>query len=933
MVSLFSTNDAPTFTIIGLDTSVLSGYYSAQVQARTLSSLPTAAQSSASRGPAVVTPWDNQGAEKTLVRRFNELRDQDDFIRLDSAAVLEAGANKDEKALFALYEGLSDLQALAQYAADEATPDALLARIHNQFQNGLAQVQDYISDVELDKLVLLFGEKANRVETGVSLGKDPREQVFQTVHVGDKTAPLVGVQGDEVFTINITAGSNSDDVIVDLSEIEGDVTITSLNSLINSKIAEFTTVDSNGENVSKYSTRFSVEEVAEERYALKVKLASLEELTFSAAVTEPALYVTGTHLDDGLDAVETGTLTKLGGLTGSNATQDFKQDIAGLTGEISEVPTNDDEDVVTDVPVGTTSAVATAVDSQGSVYVVGQSIGSFDREINTAEISDVFLTKYDASGNVVWNRLLGAADQAEAYAVAVDNDDNVLIAGHVNSEIEDADLYTGQDSFVAKYDGLGTELWVQQLDSVASDQAASLAVDSNGDVIVVGQTSGIISSSLTSAGGKDAYALRLSGSDGSVLASSQFGAANDDIARATALASDGHVLVASEEDGRAVLRKLDAADLSSTLWSVDLGDLNGGRISGLAVEGGNVYLAGVTGNSSLSGGGSVVNAASGGDDGFVTRISDNGGSGAADWTHFLGSNDTDSIEAIIAQGGNVYVAGRTTGSLPGETLIGSSNGYAAKINGTTGSTDWIQQFGGVQGQNGSTGIAFSQNGSSILTTLGLPVGTVNYDQERTIVDQTTARAGDHFYISIDDRAPIKVTIREDDTYESLAARIDRLSLTKMEASKVFSAEGPTLKIEAKNGGEIRILAGDGGEDALAKLGLEPAKILPTEVLFKLDSESEGTDPDDLGGVFGLRLETNWGTRSKKEAEYVANQLDFALSTIQRAFRSLTFDPLKAQLLQQSRLQSGTISSYQASQLANYQSGLNNLLIGSGGVLV
>ena len=450
MVSLFSTNDAPTFTIIGLDTSVLSGYYSAQVQARTLSSLPTAAQSSASRGPAVVTPWDNQGAEKTLVRRFNELRDQDDFIRLDSAAVLEAGANKDEKALFALYEGLSDLQALAQYAADEATPDALLARIHNQFQNGLAQVQDYISDVELDKLVLLFGEKANRVETGVSLGKDPREQVFQTVHVGDKTAPLVGVQGDEVFTINITAGSNSDDVIVDLSEIEGDVTITSLNSLINSKIAEFTTVDSNGENVSKYSTRFSVEEVAEERYALKVKLASLEELTFSAAVTEPALYVTGTHLDDGLDAVETGTLTKLGGLTGSNATQDFKQDIAGLTGEISEVPTNDDEDVVTDVPVGTTSAVATAVDSQGSVYVVGQSIGSFDREINTAEISDVFLTKYDASGNVVWNRLLGAADQAEAYAVAVDNDDNVLIAGHVNSEIEDADLYTGQDSFVAK---------------------------------------------------------------------------------------------------------------------------------------------------------------------------------------------------------------------------------------------------------------------------------------------------------------------------------------------------------------------------------------------------------------------------------------------------------------------------------------------------
>ncbi|HEY8352455.1 MAG TPA: hypothetical protein VIK87_07910, partial [Sphingomonadales bacterium] len=372
---------------------------------------------------------------------------------------------------------------------------------------------------------------------------------------------------------------------------------------------------------------------------------------------------------------------------------------------------------------------------------------------------------------------------------------------------------------------------------------------------------------------------------------------------------------------------LDRDDPSNVLWSMDLGELGAGAITGIAVEGGNVYLAGYSDNAAFGQG--VRNAHSGAQDGFVLRVDDLGSSADAVWTSFIGGESGDFIQDITASGGAVYVAGRTSGSLGDQERLGITEGFAAKIDGADGSQDWIRQFAAA-GHNGATGIAFTSNGQSVLTRLGLGPGTIHVNEPRDVISQTTARAGDHFYISINGRTKQKITIEEGDTFEKIAARINRLSLSYIKAEVTFTGDGRKLKITTKNGGEIQIFAGDGDRDALRSLGLEPTKILPNERLFVLNEDKvEG----QLGGVFALGLEKGLSVATERAAKYLQGTLGDALANIQRAYRSLFPDPLAEMLKQQAKISQGTVPAALQKQLANYEAGLNRLLAGSGGFSV
>src|SRR5262249_2007265 len=141
---------------------------------------------------------------------------------------------------------------------------------------------------------------------------------------------------------------------------------------------------------------------------------------------------------------------------------------------------------------GTASAKATVVDANGNVYVVGDSTGSFGSEVNQGD-QDVFLTKYDSAGNVQWTKLLGSADTASTYGRAIDpKSGGVVISGSVTGKLTPAAIGGGTDSFVAKYDAAGNQLWLRQVAPATSDQANSVSVDSSGNVYVGGQINGSI---------------------------------------------------------------------------------------------------------------------------------------------------------------------------------------------------------------------------------------------------------------------------------------------------------------------------------------------------------------------------------------------------------------------------------------------------------
>ena len=89
--------------------------------------------------------------------------------------------------------------------------------------------------------------------------------------------------------------------------------------------------------------------------------------------------------------------------------------------------------------------------------------------------------KYDINGNLLWRRWYGGN---EPYHMIIDDEDNIYIAG-INWS-----YYTNSQTwYVMKCDREGIPLWINEYDSGYHDAASDVAVNSNGEVFVVGFSS------------------------------------------------------------------------------------------------------------------------------------------------------------------------------------------------------------------------------------------------------------------------------------------------------------------------------------------------------------------------------------------------------------------------------------------------------------
>ncbi|MEX1146806.1 MAG: hypothetical protein WEB93_00345, partial [Sphingomonadales bacterium] len=768
MFGLGGTGQNTGFQVVQFDTNLLGAYYEARsLSAATGGASRATPPASDARGPAVETPWDRGEDDRSLERRVNEVRNTTQFVDERSPEAQMAGDDKDSKALFTLYRALTKLQAIAEYGARSATTDATREPLDALLQRGLREIQDYTATASLDKLDLIYGSKSNRVESAITVGRNETKVTGAAIRSAARTDPIPGLNGDEIFTVSITRSNETHDIQVDLSEMPGPVTLDALTAHVNDRIRSIQAtddlgdpvVDDGGNPVPLFSTRMNVETV-EGGFALAFSGMIAEQVSLSAAVAEPSLFLAGSNRAVGSDAVGSATLTRLDGVTTEDpnralrrhyagtstpileAREEEEEDGSGRTNEVidnirnqvSELfdqleITNDDDDLTR--PPAETQGAAVAVDSQGHVFTVGATAGDIDNQVNRSDGSDVYLSKYDASGTLVWQRLLGASGTAEGLDIAIDSQDNVVVVGAVDGTLTGKELYAGQDSFAVKFDNSGDRLWTQQLDSMAQDAAASVTIDANDDIYINGYTTGVFTGGMTHGGARDAYVARLSGTNGALDAAAQHGGGGNEAGRAIAMASDGNVLMVTEEDGRAVLRKLDHSDLSNTLWTVDIGELQTGAVTGIAVEGNSIYIAGHTGNAGF--GDAPINTHEGGQDGFVSRIDDAGASASAAWTSYVGTGSSDYIEDITVSGGQVYVGGRTAGAFDGADKSGATDAFAARISGDDGSRVWTEQIGGAGGFNGASGLAFASRGSSVLTALGLGPGEIQSSQDRDVM--------------------------------------------------------------------------------------------------------------------------------------------------------------------------------------------------------
>ena len=123
------------------------------------------------------------------------------------------------------------------------------------------------------------------------------------------------------------------------------------------------------------------------------------------------------------------------------------------------------------------------VDEDSNVYLAG--------EINEPPLqtqfssygSNVFISKHDPDGRKLWTELFESGSDYSVASIAVDDSGGVYVAGWTDAESADG---SEDHAYVRKFDASGKHLWTGQFPEDLHEMASSMAVDTDGNVYVVG---------------------------------------------------------------------------------------------------------------------------------------------------------------------------------------------------------------------------------------------------------------------------------------------------------------------------------------------------------------------------------------------------------------------------------------------------------------
>ncbi len=201
-----------------------------------------------------------------------------------------------------------------------------------------------------------------------------------------------------------------------------------------------------------------------------------------------------------------------------------------------------------------------ALDPSGNIHMAGNFQGSVDMDggpgtltLTSSGADDIFVSKYDSSGNLIWAKNIGGTAFDYGFSIAVDDSGNTYATGSFR-ETADFDPGPGmftltsfnasEDIFILKLDASGNFSWAAQMGGNSTDRPSSVAIHASG-VYSTGfftETSdfdpGTGTVELTSNGSLDIYVLKL-GLSGNFVWVRQMGGAQADIGYSIAAGTAG----------------------------------------------------------------------------------------------------------------------------------------------------------------------------------------------------------------------------------------------------------------------------------------------------------------------------------------------------------------------------------------------------------
>ncbi|MFN3558207.1 MAG: transcriptional regulator [Brevundimonas sp.] len=905
-----------------IDNSYLLGLYGGTASTTTPYSTATAlAQSKAQPTP----PWSSTVKAPEQSAMLRAALGGRNFINEGAAQLDIKGASSDYKKLFALYAGLESMNALANRAATKGVGALELTQLNKRFAAGLLEVSKWLPAADLDGIRLVQGTASSTSKTTAAVARDGAISVTGPIHEGSPDDLSPAFAGEVQFNITVKKGDNTTSAVsIDLTGMGTKPrTLTNVLDHINGKLADAGVETRIGRELVKpepktitVGGKTTTLPAGADQFALVVRGVTTEKVSFTPVTAADAVYV----------VQSAGTAAGLQMLK-------FQSDTGGsapapTAGGVGETQWVEGRASQTALPEGVETVRASTTGPDGSVWMVADLKAGPDTQPIKGQ-KDVALIKLDSAGRVVMTQAIGAASTASGYAISVNSDGKVAVAGSVTGALDGGkagDVATVADSFVTVFDADGQELWTQRRGARAADEATSVSFGPNGAVYVGGRAQSAMTGTV-GVGGWDGYVQAFTATQAypsaPIVATAagvvQFGTAGTD--GVDAVAVDGNNLYsAGIEDGRIVVRQFTlAADGKPTLAATrNLGDASG-EISGLAVVNGKVVISGTTRNGALDIG-TVTTAHHGGKDAFVAVIDDSLVASTEDRLTYIGGSGDDSAADMKIQGGKVWLTGVADRPEDAKTTD-PTKAYLSRIDPTTGAVEWRRDWEGDGAQASPLTLAVASGGASVLDRLGLPQGEIDQSQSKTLTNATSLRVGDRFYVSpADGGRAVPVTIEARDTLQTLARKIEQASNMKLKVTvnseSAKDAEPgdlatalrtglQRLTITARDGVKGAVLtSGETGRDALAGLGLSQGYI-------------GRTTGDDVTKTFGLGLPTNLTLNDAAAVKTAGEKLQAAMKAIRDAYRGLS--PAS-----NTPAVTGTAPAYLTAQLANYQAALARL---------
>jgi hypothetical protein len=102
-----------------------------------------------------------------------------------------------------------------------------------------------------------------------------------------------------------------------------------------------------------------------------------------------------------------------------------------------------------------------------------------------------FIVKYDPDGNAIWARSGGENIGIYCRNICIDNAGNLLVTGHIRKAffrgLDSLPYYGGFDVFLSKYDTYGSMLWATSAGGSSDDEAENVCCDSSGNIYITGE--------------------------------------------------------------------------------------------------------------------------------------------------------------------------------------------------------------------------------------------------------------------------------------------------------------------------------------------------------------------------------------------------------------------------------------------------------------